>query len=198
MTKHHIPSFLPGRFPFCKPWIIGIAKARIVPFCRRREPWEATNLCGVTVEDVVAGYTDDRVEKDLIDLWDSLKQTVPSTEEFNFSTELSKVQSTEWYHSAKDHRENSLGEVVLFGEDSGLWILHCVAHLCLMRARQEQKVGQSIKFLLPALSVILPVSQFCLNQKIWECSVGNATSNMSIAELHDDKRLFLQDLPSME
>lgn len=160
-----------------------------------------TAFCGVSCENVVAGYVGTAIECKLSYLWDMFGNAVPTAKAFDFASELKVVKSSDWYVSMKKAYEEMSEELASYGEDSALIVLLEVAHVCLsLCAHQIQEDSDShCGLALTALSILCPVTQFCLNKKIWTGEVGEAVLELGLtsSQLKDIAMSKLHDMEEL-
>lgn len=140
---------------------------------------EVPNLFGVTTADSrTSGFVGLSLEIELEQVWHVMHSIVPETSAFDFRNQLMAVRKTQWYEETKGDIEAAemRFSIASFGEDSGLSLLLSFAKICLERAKLSRSQLEKNKNVLNALSIILPISQFCLNTKVWESAIGSAAA----------------------
>lgn len=141
------------------------------------------NYFGIRMsEGLVSGLLPQAQEEELAAQWDKLKElsVMPS---FSFRTHLTALRESDWYRDARENREKALqrAQIALHGEEEGLEIMLSFSRTCLSLA--EKAKGQSARtHLLLVLSVLLPVSQFVLNLRLWDAKFGETGSHAAVVD----------------
>lgn len=136
------------------------------------------NFFGVDMDGgVTAGHVSESVEDALTHQWDLVRQLVGTSLPFDFKTKLKTLRDTAWYNLSRQRYQNIRNKVkiVYYGEDRALSALMSFSCACLVNAISKKGnagEGEREKLLFVALSILLPVSQFCLNEKIWNTEIG--------------------------
>lgn len=122
----------------------------------------------------IAGFLPSDVLDEIAKQWDQLTPLVPAVSGFDFQNELRETKEKTWYKNgiqkfeaaslAKDGARN--------GELEGMNIFLAYSRSCLDLAEKTGK-ERSNRLLLTCLSVLLPITQFCLEERIWRSSIGN-------------------------
>mmetsp|Transcript_56654 Transcript_56654/g.84270 ORF Transcript_56654/g.84270 Transcript_56654/m.84270 type:complete len:1109 (+) Transcript_56654:520-3846(+) len=147
---------------------------------------EDSNYFGVKVRGMqVAGHANSEEEVELSQQWAIATKLLPVLKKFDFQGYLTKFKASDWYKESSSQFEEiqKKHKVSVYGENSGIKILLCFSRLCLATAENEKGIAkeESIKC---ALSIILPFSQFCLDQPLWLSNIGTkATTQDGGSEL---------------
>lgn len=133
------------------------------------------NFFGVVLEKgYVAGCLSTEIEEELAYQWVLLKDALPKELSFGFPRRLSILRETPWYQKMHErHKKGTTQPVVFHGEDKCLEALLHFSRVCIVVGKESEV---PTKFLYMALSVLMPLSQFCLNELLWETSVGKSSS----------------------
>jgi hypothetical protein len=135
---------------------------------------DVDNFFGLTMHDEqVAGYLGPIMEEELSDQWDMLNSQLPEICSFNFRAQLVDLQATTWYIENEEKHKARQGKTIpSFGEDVGLSILLIFSRMCMRLAAEVDEQRQKDKFLFTSMSILLPMSQFSLNQKLLDAKTG--------------------------
>jgi hypothetical protein len=135
---------------------------------------DVDNFFGLTMQDGhVAGYLGPILEEELSDQWDMLNSHLPEASSFNFRAHLGALKATPWYTENEDkHKARQNNAIPSFGEDVGLSILSTFSRICIHLAAGIDEQHQKDRLLFTSMSILLPMSQFSLNQKLVESKVS--------------------------
>jgi hypothetical protein len=148
---------------------------------------DVENFFGLTMQDEqVAGYLGPILEEELSDQWDMLNSQLPEICGFSFRGQLGTVKATSWYiENEEKHKARENNAIPSFGEDVGLSILLTFSRICIRLAAEINDQLEKDRLLFTSMSIILPMSQFSLNQKLVESKLSkedaeeaNSTSNL--------------------
>ncbi|CAB9498892.1 expressed unknown protein [Seminavis robusta] len=125
----------------------------------------------------VAGFLPEDLETELERQWKSLGDFLPAAADFKFNIRLAQTKQSSWYKEGLEkHKEATEDEPIsVYAEHEGLHIVLAHSMLCLELARQKE-THERYELLMSSLSVLLPITQFYLNQHIWDSDVGKATA----------------------
>lgn len=137
-----------------------------------------------TSEGLVAGYCSPHIITELVEQWRllaDLGMLGPSSE---LSSRLSVLSSNLWYAELSERildfeKEN---EIASFGEDDALSSILCFSRLSILLMKRETKLVDNEQLLHNALSVIVPLTQFSLNENIWDARIGSEATSRSPEE----------------
>jgi len=154
------------------------------------------NFFGVVMDGgLVAGYVSESMEEELTKQWGLVRDHLAPSLALNFPAKLQALRGTEWYKATRNryHSTREQHRIVFYGEDHALSALLSFSRTCLLTAigNKSAKTGGVEKFFVTALSILLPVSQFCLNETLWGASVGRqaAASTSAPREWQDASTL---------
>ena len=138
---------------------------------------QGDNFFGVNMGGgIVSGYLPETVENALSYQWNLIHQIVGTYLSFDFAAKLNALRDTDWYKQIRKRYDNVRNKVqiVYNGEDHGLSALISFSCACLMKAlaHKGDENNENGKLLFMALSILLPASQFCLNEKLWDSEIG--------------------------
>jgi len=124
----------------------------------------------------VVGFLSSFLEDELERQWTEFEQLEPSAPKLNFADKLNKLKEMEFVQSEMESRMNSFGGSVLdnFAESEALEILLAYSALCLRLSRSETDKKMANQYKQLSLSILLPMSQFCLDEILWGSSVDEA------------------------
>lgn len=132
---------------------------------------------GATIVDTqIAGYLSEETENMLSSQWQLVDKLLPSACPLNFDHELSKLRSTYWYEEGKERLESArmIQKISCFGEEYGLSVLLSFSQACLLLARECNGQNNSPRLVLVSLSILIPITQFCLGIPVWDINFGEA------------------------
>jgi hypothetical protein len=128
---------------------------------------------GATIVDTqIVGFMSEETEKLLSSQWQLVDRLFPST--FKFDHELSILHSTYWYEEGKERLESAKmkQKISCFGEEHGLSVLLSFSYSCLRLAIDCKHPNPVSPF--TALSILIPITQYCLGIPIWDINFGEA------------------------
>ncbi|GKY95516.1 hypothetical protein MPSEU_000513300 [Mayamaea pseudoterrestris] len=131
------------------------------------------NHFGITITDgLVFGKVSGEVEDELILQWDLIKEWFPDLAS-NFRDQVLQLRGNIAYTRGRLAHEKAIREKVVaeFGETETLHLLLHFSRMCLLRAR-HMVVPLQKGFILTSLSIVLPLSQFCVNKQLWDADIG--------------------------
>lgn len=131
----------------------------------------------------IAGYLSNTLEDDITHQWDQIHAILPSFPDVKFAERLKAVRETEWYKTEKAEREkdeNLQGSSVdRYAENEAGVFYVAFSGLCLQLAHSEKNANVKNRLLQASLSILLPVSQFCLDDRLWNSDIGEAVCSLS-------------------
>ncbi|KAL7574844.1 hypothetical protein ACA910_010681 [Epithemia clementina (nom. ined.)] len=137
---------------------------------------------GITTADgCVAGYLTPRILAELLDQWELLVASGKVSPSKMIVAKLSALSSNLWY-SGLEKRIMEFEEdnkIATEGEDDALLLLLAFSRISIYLAGNCSQLEHGI---MNAMSVVLPLTQFCLNEQLWGCSVGNEVASRAPEE----------------
>lgn len=136
------------------------------------------NVFGITISDgKVMGYSSTETEETLSRQWRLIKKLLPPTFTYSFDNLLADFQQTPAYRESKEKLESAKEKqlIACYGEDKGLSVMLSFSHACLLLASgtSDENLRKSLPFI--SLSILIPVSEFCLGTVIWNSDIGRST-----------------------
>jgi len=132
----------------------------------------------------LAGCLSDTIEKELNRQWKLLARMQPTYPILDFSEKMKAVKQSEWFQSDTKTREEALrhAPIASYAEEDALLIFLGYAAMCthLSQAENDKKVSARTQQL--ALSILLPLSQFCLDENLWDSDIGEAATTLASYE----------------
>jgi hypothetical protein len=131
-----------------------------------------------TGDGLVAGLVDKSVKLELIRQWSSIQRILPdSTVASTISEMFLSLEDEQWL---KDELERlrppeDCTEIASEGEREGLWMCLFFSQMSLVLAESSGDPRILAGHVLNAMSVLFPLSQFCLNKKVWATGIGVVT-----------------------
>lgn len=132
--------------------------------------------------DQVAGFFDQLKENELGSQWKQIETLLPLLSCIDFDGAMRNVKESKWRKEAILDLESNFIDtpVAAYAEDEALFIILMFSNMCLQLTSIEQNTQKQQCLLKNAMSIILPMSQFGLDQTLWDSSIGtNATKNDS-------------------
>ncbi len=133
----------------------------------------------------VTGYFDPDKERELSSQWELVETLLPLLLSYvDFDNAVSNVKKSNWYTSAMSNLE-TFKEVSISSraENEALNMILMFSKVSLLLADIEKDQQKKECLMKNAMSVIMPMSQFCLDQPLWDSDIGtNATTNDNISE----------------
>ena len=132
---------------------------------------------GVTTDEgPMSGYIPELLEREICKNWDLLHELYPGKVTSDLKRKLGLLTVSDWYKDTRlkyhTHEENH--QIFEFGEDRGLLAMLDFANICLTYG---DKRSNRNKLHAVALSILLPVTQFVLKEKLWDANLGNNSLN---------------------
>ena len=139
----------------------------------------------------VTGYLTLEIEEEMCRQWDALQTLLPAFPDVKLKERLKAVKGADWYKEEVADREKNLEniEIARYEEDSAELLHLAYSALCLHLAKSEENPKIKNRLLHVSLSILLPVAQFCVDDRLWESDIGEAASTMSG---FDEWKLFNQ------
>lgn len=136
---------------------------------------EGYNFFGISsVNGLVTGCLQSRMEDEVASQWEMLEGTLAQDLTCGFRRKLTALREAPEYQAMKErYRAESCRQVILHAEDKCLELMLDFSRVCILAAKES---GMSSKFLYMSLAILMPISQFCLNQSLWDCSIGRSSS----------------------
>jgi hypothetical protein len=134
-----------------------------------------------TVDGLVAGLVDNSVKLELIRQWSAIQRIRPTvTAASSISEMFLSLKDEQWLKEELERLklpENCAG-IASEGEREGLWMCLFFSQLSLVLAESSCDPTTLMGHVLNAISVLLPISQFCLNKKLWATGLGVVTEGV--------------------
>jgi hypothetical protein len=122
----------------------------------------------------VAGWLHAHQESSLEKQWKLARSFLPSFRAEDFGTTLTSAKQAEWLQSSMQLKSAFDAEDISnFGEHFALDILLAFSYICLKLASLETQNDVIDKTLQFSFSVMLPMTEFCLDKIIWDKTVGS-------------------------
>eukprot|EP00536_Pseudo-nitzschia_multiseries_P002867 jgi/Psemu1/252068/estExt_Genewise1Plus.C_400030 len=132
----------------------------------------------------LSGCLPDTVQNELNRQWKLLAKMQPTYPILDFEEKMKVVKQSEWFQSETKTREKSLrhAPIASYAEEDALLIFLGYAAMCthLSRAETDKKVSARPQQM--ALSILLPLSQFCLDENLWDSDIGEAATTLASYE----------------
>jgi hypothetical protein len=133
------------------------------------------NHFGVTVRDgLVFGKLSSEIEIMLVSLWNHISEEFPDLKSAcNFPAKLYRLQQEESYMNARTAHEKAMRENIVAqnGEMESLRLLLHFSKMCLLYPPDKDEALRR-SLLATALSIMVPLSQFCVCEQMWDAEVG--------------------------
>ena len=138
------------------------------------------NFFGVSLEgECVHGFVANSVAFSVAEQWELLSTLFPELERLPFERYLEEQTRLSWYKKVMANMEKQSidsKKIVSYGEDDGIKALISFSRLCLIAA--EGNEGDERQELLAcSLSVLLPITQFCIDKPVWVSNIGTSSIN---------------------
>ena len=126
--------------------------------------------------EVVSGFLPATVEQELMHQWNRLSELESVGFALDLSKTLADVKERQWYKDGLPKYQDALhgGITAKNCEGPGLEFFLAYSGACLDLAQNKERDDESIKRLLimNCLSILLPITQFCLEKTIWSSDIG--------------------------
>lgn len=162
------------------------------------------NFFGVTLEGPsVAGFLPHEVASTIGKQWELISTLVNNMEVLPYELHLDERTKISWYEKAmKIIEKQSIGSIPSFKEDDGLKALLSFSKLCLLSAAQSSEGNEKDELLKQSFSILLPVTQFCINKQVWQSPIGTVAigcrNKTKMGYYLDDKCRWLGPTKSKE
>ena len=138
---------------------------------------DGSNYHGVRKSDgIVSGLLGQSLRKELIQQWVSISKLWP---DFKVSTRikelLKNVEKSTWYQEEVSRLPDlHVVNVAAEGENDAIWLCLFFSRISLVQAQSKQDTDfyAALGHTFNALSVVLPLSQFALNERLWGSNIG--------------------------
>jgi hypothetical protein len=129
----------------------------------------------------VTGYLNSRMEGEIARQWCEVRKLLPAFPDVKFDERVNAIKESEWYKTEVEDRKTTLEgtNIARYGEDSAEELYLAFSSLCLHLASSEKKPMTINRLLHTSLSILLPVSQFCVDDRLWDSDIGEAASSLS-------------------
>ena len=129
------------------------------------------NFFGISLEgECVAGFLANNVASSVAEQWEHVSAILPELEPLPFERHLEEQKRMSWYRKVMSNMEKQCidsKKILTYGEDDGIKALLSFSRLCRIAAKES--VGDEKNELLGfSLSVLLPITQFCIDKQVWE------------------------------
>ena len=119
------------------------------------------------------------IENEICSQWTELHKLLPNLPDFQVQQRLDAVKLSTWYKKEVELREKATEEVTRYAEDSGERMFLAYSKLCLQLAVSERNPRIVNRLLHTSLSILLPVTQFCVDDRLWYSDIGEAACTLS-------------------
>jgi len=154
----------------------------VMKLLKRRK--RGQNHFGVHVKgEYVAGCLNSSAEVELLDQWKLMRVTLPNLSGLRFREGITKIEKENWHVASKAKMDDYGGcndSIDVFGEGTALNILILFSRLCLIVAKKVEDEFREESLLKYALSIMLPLSQFALNQQLWDSPLGTEAAKEEV------------------
>lgn len=105
--------------------------------------------------------------------WDLVATALPNLPKLDFSEKLRIIQDSEW---SQENISRKHGEVAFtkYAEEEALQLFLGFSAICFQLSMSETNKKVSNMSQQLALSILLPLSQFCLDETLWDSDIGEA------------------------
>lgn len=134
---------------------------------------------GITMEaGHVAGFLNESIQSQLVHLWQTVEEKVVGAD-FDFKGKLEVMRESDWYKKVRERQfaAEAKNPIVHEAEDRALSSFLRFSRMCLKVF--DPSSSETEKFLHVAMSIILPISQFVLNESLWDVPIGTAALSPS-------------------
>jgi hypothetical protein len=136
----------------------------------------ASNFLGNTTDDgPIAGFLLPSIEEELAAQWELVRTRQTKVVSFSFREKLLHLRESKWYAETRrqDMTERDNRSMIKQGAEYGLSALLGFSRLCLLLDHKDNE-----KSFLIALSILLPISQFCLKEFLWDAKIGQRSDTV--------------------
>uniref|UniRef100_A0A7S4EFY0 Uncharacterized protein n=1 Tax=Pseudo-nitzschia australis TaxID=44445 RepID=A0A7S4EFY0_9STRA len=132
----------------------------------------------------LSGCLPNAVEDELARQWKLLAKIQPKYPKLDFAENMKVVKQAEWFQTEAKSREETLrhAPITSYAEDDALQVFLAYAAFCTHLSLSEKDERLSARFQQLALSVLLPISQFCLDETLWDSDIGEAATTLASYE----------------
>lgn len=127
----------------------------------------------------ITGVMSLEIEKDICHQWSIVRTVLPQLPDFDLQKRLDGIKSTSWYKEEVDLREKAWEEMTRYAEESAEKMFLAYSDLCLQMAVSEQNPLVVNRLMHTSLSILLPVTQFCVDRRLWYSDIGEAACTLS-------------------
>jgi hypothetical protein len=160
---------------------------------------QKNNFFGISMDDgQVTGILPMTIEEEILSQWFLLRPLLSKEFSFDFDAMLSLHRQSPSYIEKRERYENTKRKhnICEYAEEDALTILLNFSRSCIAVAQGCQVQGNE-KLIFGALSILLPISQFCLNQSLWNAPIGQRAASTSdglknwsdFSSFHDENEL---------
>eukprot|EP00934_Nitzschia_sp_Nitz4_P001289 Nitzschia sp. Nitz4//scaffold3_size479765//87037//91885//NITZ4_000034-RA/size479765-augustus-gene-0.7-mRNA-1//1//CDS//3329550560//1289//frame0 len=132
----------------------------------------------------LTGFLPDTLEAEIARQWDLLYKVLPNFPDVKFRSILQSVKKSDWYVQEVEARQTQLDgiEIARYAEDDAEATFLSISSVCLALIDSESNTGRKSKLIQTVLSILIPISQFCLDKRLWQSDIGEAASSLSSFE----------------
>lgn len=129
----------------------------------------------------VTGFLSKSMEEEISRQWHALYQLLPDFPDVGFDEKLRAVKQTDWYKNEVEDRKKMVQgtEIARYCEEEAETVMLAFSSLCLWMLHSEENISMKSRLLQVSLSILLPVSQFCMDERLWDSDIGEAASSLS-------------------
>lgn len=130
----------------------------------------------------VCGYLPKPMEDELVRQWSTVYELLPEFPRLDLTDKLSKTKELDWYKEESEDRKRKLNgqSITRYQEDEAEEAYITFSSLCLELAQSEQTDNNTKNQLLHAvLSILFPVSEICVGERLWNSELGRAAGTLS-------------------
>ena len=123
----------------------------------------------------IAGHLHESMRLELVKQWATIQKLRPHfVVSGRIAHLLRNVEETEWYETNREkfHDLESAGFMSQQGEIDGLWMCTCFSRISITLSESTKDSVVSRGHILNAMSVLLPLSQYILNERLWGAGLG--------------------------
>ncbi|VEU42775.1 unnamed protein product [Pseudo-nitzschia multistriata] len=132
----------------------------------------------------LSGCLPDVIEDELNRQWNLLSKIQPSYPKLDFAEKMKSIKQSEWFQSESKTRQETLrhAPIASYAEEDALQVFLAYTAICIHLSRSETDKRLSTRSQQLALSVLVPLSQFCLDETLWDSDIGEAATTLASYE----------------
>lgn len=130
----------------------------------------------------LAGFLSMEIEEQISRQWCAIRRILPEFPDLQVKERLGAVKETSWYKSEVERRGKEFsnpGDMARFEEEAGENLFLAYSDLCIQLATSETNPDVVNRLLHSSLSILLPVTQFCVDRRLWYSDIGEAACTLS-------------------